>query len=315
MTTRALRGLVAVAVVGFPGCGGSEQPTAETSSTAAPTETPQLPPVEASPTDVGQSAATAYIGSLAMDADGTLMIGTGLGLFRLADGARTPTRVTGKMATGNGGAGTLSASLELRALGRDRLLASGHPEGGGTLPENLGLIESADHGETWRPVTLLGEADLHIVEGSGDVVVGVQAESADVLVSTDGGRSFQTRSAPKPPIDLVIDPSDPKAMVVSTEEGVFVSADQGRSWRQRDASASAQLAWPKHDLLIQSDAGGGIRASEDGGRSWNDRGRLRLGPTELAADRAGNLYAAVPNATVMRSTDGGSTWRKFTQLR
>ena len=48
------------------------------------------------------------------------------------------------------GAGTVSGNLVVRFAGPGDLLASGHPQAG-DLPENLGLIRSRDHGDTWRP--------------------------------------------------------------------------------------------------------------------------------------------------------------------
>ena len=70
------------------GCGGDEpaEPAAESTPTPNPT-------IEAEPSAPG-SAANAFIGSLAVDPkDGTLMIGTGLGLFRADKGASKAERV------------------------------------------------------------------------------------------------------------------------------------------------------------------------------------------------------------------------------
>jgi hypothetical protein len=57
------------------------------------------------------SGADAYIGSIAVDpADGTVMLGTGLGLFRLAKGEKDAERVTGELATPEG-SGRVSSNL------------------------------------------------------------------------------------------------------------------------------------------------------------------------------------------------------------
>ena len=203
----------------------------------------------------------------------------------------------------------------LRYAGPGELLGSGHPEGGGSgLPENLGLIRSGDSGDTWEPVSQLGDSDFHILQARGDHVVGVRAEETDIQVSTDGGNRFDTRTPPDTPLDVAFDPEDPKRMVVATAQGTFSSADEGRSWRPRDPIPSEQLAWAAPDALYRSDPGGLIKVSADGGETWKDRGNVGLGVNELAADEEGTLYASVPGGEVHRSTDGGATWNRLLRL-
>ena len=288
------------------GCGGDEPP--ETAST--PTPNPTTAP-ESTPAPEG-SAANAFIGSLAVDpGDGTLMIGTGLGLFRLPPGAKQAQRVTGELSTPEGD-GTLSSNLVVRYAEAGDLLASGHPEGG-ALPEYLGLIRSADAGNTWEAVSELGKSDFHILQATGDHVVAVRAEETDVLVSRDGGRSFEARTPPSMPLDVAFDAKDPARMVVATEQGTFSSADGGDSWRPRDPVASDQLAWGAEGLY-RSDPGGVVKLSTDGGETWTERGNV--GPTvnELAVDDGGALYASVPGGEIKQSTDGGATWKRLLRL-
>lgn len=71
--------------------------------------------------------------------------------------------------------------------GPDRLLASGHPTPGQDLPAALGLIESRDGGRTWQPVSLLGQADFHVLRAAGERVYGFDPASGMLLASGDGG--------------------------------------------------------------------------------------------------------------------------------
>lgn len=73
--------------------------------------------------------------------------------------------------------------------GPDRLLASGHPAPGQDLPAALGLIESRDGGRTWQPVSLLGQADFHVLRAAGERVYGFDPASGMLLASGDGGRT------------------------------------------------------------------------------------------------------------------------------
>jgi hypothetical protein len=302
--------LAILAVLAVAGCGGDDPPEA-----AAPTSTPTPNPTTPAETAEPGSAANAFIGSLAVDpGDGTLMIGTGLGLFRAEKGARKAERVTGELTTPDG-SGPVSSSLVVRYAGPGDLLGSGHPEGGGTsLPENLGLMRSGDAGDTWEPVSALDDADFHILQARGDRVVAVRADELDVQVSADGGSSFEARTPPDTPLDVAFDPDDPQRMVVATQQGTFSSSDEGQSWRPRDASPSEQLAWAASDALYRADPGGLIKVSADGGETWKDRGNVGIGVNELAADD-GTLYASVPGGEVHTSTDGGATWKRLLRLQ
>jgi hypothetical protein len=306
---RAVRARLAIlAALVLAGCGGDEP-----QETAAPTSTPTPNPT--TPAEPG-SAANAFIGSLAVDpGDGTLMIGTGLGLFRAEQGASKAERVTGELTTPDG-AGPVSSNLVVRYAGPGDLLGSGHPEGAGSgLPENLGLIRSPDAGDTWEPVSALGDADFHIIQARGDRVVAVRAEETDIQVSTDGGGSFEARTPPDTPLDVAFDPEDPKRMVVATQQGTFSSSDEGRTWRPRDPAPTEQLAWAAPEALYRSDPGGLIKVSADGGATWKDRGNVGLSVNELAADDEGTLYASVPGGEVHTSTDGGATWKRRLRLQ
>jgi hypothetical protein len=292
------------------GCGGDEP----AGTTAESTPTPN-PTIEAEPSEPG-SAANAYIGSLAVDpGDGTLMIGTGLGLFRAEKGARKAERVTGQLTTPDG-AGPVSSNLVIRYAGPGNLLGSGHPEGGGSgLPENLGLMRSGDAGDTWEPISQLGESDFHILQALGDRVVAVRVDETDIQVSGDGGAGFEPRTPPDMPLDVAFDPQDPSRMVVATQQGTFSSSDEGSTWRPRDPNPTEQLAWGEPDALYRSDPGGAIKVSADGGASWKDRGNVGLSVNELAVDDEGTLYASVPGGEVHTSADGGATWKRLLRLQ
>jgi photosystem II stability/assembly factor-like uncharacterized protein len=282
--------LALIATLIVAGCGGNDDPQPAPTTTPAPAST--------------VSGANAFIGSIAVDpGDGTVMLGTGLGLFRLANGADKAERVVGKLQGGQ-----VSSNLVVRYAGPGELLASGHPEGG-ALPENLGIIRSRDQGNTWEPVSELGESDYHILQVNGDRIVGVKANADTINVNGE------TRTPPDTPLDVAFDPEDPNRMVVATKQGTFTSSDEGRSWRPRDAVATEQLAWGKPDALYRADPGGLIKVSADGGRTWKDAGSVGLPVNELAVDKDGTLYASVAGGEIKRSTDGGASWSRLVKLR
>jgi hypothetical protein len=306
---------VLVAIVAtFAGCGGGDDP-AETAQTATPTPNSTATDQPAQTPAPPQSGANAYIGSIAVDPkDGTVMLGTGLGLFRLDKGAKQAERVTGEL-QGPDGSGSVSSNLVVRYAAPGELIGSGHPEGGGGLPENLGIIRSRDAGDTWEPVIELGVSDYHILQAAGKRVVGVKAEETDIQVTGDVSAGFEPRTPPAVPVDVAFDPQDPDRMVVATAQGTFTSANEGGSWRARDPIATEQLAWLKSDVLYRGDPGGIIKLSADGGETWKDVGTVGMPINELAVDAGGALYASVAGGEVKRSTDGGRTWSRLVKLQ
>ena len=149
----------------------------------------------------------------------------------------------------------------------------------------------------------------------GSVVVGQPAEEARLLVSRDGGRSFRERTAPGVALDVDVDPSKPDHIAITTDEGVFVSSNAGANWRQRDVlTGPAHLAWSRRGPLFRIEAGGAVRVSEDGGATWRERGNAGGSPTTVTIDRRNRLYAALPGAVIVRSSDGGRTFSKLTRL-
>jgi photosystem II stability/assembly factor-like uncharacterized protein len=202
----------------------------------------------------------------------------------------------------------VSESLVAKFTGPDELIASGHPSGGSTLPPALGLIRSSDAGKTWESVSELGTSDFHALSRAGDILVAPLYGQAQILLSRDDGKTFEPRVAPMALVDLAADPADPKRWAATSESGIFVSEDEGKTWRQRDPTPNVRLAWHDSGELFRIDPGGPVKVSKDGGETWEDRGSTGGEPQALAVDQAGALYAATLDGKVQKSEDGGKTF-------
>jgi photosystem II stability/assembly factor-like uncharacterized protein len=198
-------------------------------------------------------------------------------------------------------------------VGPDRFLGSGHPDleeaSEKNLPPHLGLIESTDKGQSWQSISLSGEADFHVLRFTGEHVYGYDASNDRLLVSADRGRSWNELEKPGPIVDLAVDPRDAGRILVASaggvEEGLFESSDGGESWK-RVSEAVGLLAWPDRLYLI---AGSGeVFASGDGGRRLKQQGEIGGQPAALVAEGPKELYAALHDGTIKRSTDGGVSW-------
>lgn len=263
--------------------------------------------------DPGGSAAempaadTATVYSLAVDPkDGTLLLSAGAALSRLPATGGDAEPITATINTG--GAEGPVTDLVLRFDASGMLFASGHAAP--PLPQNLGLMRSSDGGKSWESVSGLDDADYHEIELAGQRVLALRADRPEVQVSDDGGKTFETRDPPadSPPIDVTVNPRKPQEWAVSSEQGVFISTNDGGSWRQRDVTFGPRLVWAKADALISIGRDGKVRRSPDSGRSWEELGGLPTGPRELTAGPDGELYAVLPGGELVRSADTGANW-------
>ena len=243
------------------------------------------------PADVGLE----HIHGLAVQ-DGDLYIATHTGLWAAPDGQQQPQRV------GESQQDVMGFSL----AGENRFIGSGHPGPDQDLPPKLGLIESRDGGRTWKNVSLLGETDFHVLEAAGDRVYGFDGNRG-LLVSSDGGRNWDARIPPGAMFSLAIDPRNADRIIASTDRGLFVSADAGRGWRPLANDLVGLLAWQDSGRLVIVDGTGMIQVSGDAGRNWRTTGNLGGQPVAFIAHE-GDLYGALGDGSVKRSSDGGRSW-------
>lgn len=234
-------------------------------------------------------------------ADGALFVATHTGLFRAPPGEMRARRVADRF----------QDTMGFTVTGPDRFLGSGHPDGREGLPPFLGLIRSTDAGRTWQPISLLGERDFHVLEAAGPRVYGYgsdfESRQAGLLVSDDGGRSWEERTSPEPLLALAIQPGDPERVVASGENGLHASTDTGRGWRAL-GNTPGMLAWPVPDKLFLVRFDGSVARSSDAGRSWTSVGEVDGQPAAFeSAD--GELYVALHDGTVLRSGDEGGSWQ------
>ena len=231
-------------------------------------------------------------------ADGSLMVATHSGLFRAAPDSDRAARVGDRR----------QDTMGFTVVGPDRFLGSGHPDLRDDLPPLLGLIRSDDAGRSWDPVSLLGEADFHVLRTAGTRIYGVNSADGALLVSDDGGRGWAARNPGTALLDVAAAPGDPDRVVASGEDGLRISRDAGESWRPLGEGRAGLLTWARSDALYLVDARGRVHRSADGGESWRKVGETGGQPAAFASDGS-DLYVALHTNEVKMSTDDGRTWR------
>ena len=281
---KGIAALLAVAALALAGCGdGGMAQSGDSGATAMG--------------EHASGAAFGHVHGLGINpSDGALFIATHGGLFRAAAGD-AQARQVGK---------SQQDLMGFTVLGPNQFVASGHPDPAAGGPSSLGLVRSDDAGRAWSQVSLLGEADFHVLRAAGQTIYGFD-QSRGLMVSTNGGRSWQTRTPPAQLIDLAIDPKESRRIVVSTPDGVFTSANAGQDWSSLGPRPVSLLAWLKDGSLYQVDGSGTVSTSTNGGQSWSDAGSLGGQPVAFAGAGT-DLYAALGDGVVMGSADGGANW-------
>jgi hypothetical protein len=233
--------------------------------------------------------------------DRSLLIATHTGTYRVGTNQRRAERV----------GSSLQDTMGFTVAGANRFLGSGHPDlreaRDKNLPPLLGLIESRDAGRTWRPISLLGEADFHVLRLAGSRVYGYDASNDRLLLSKDEGRTWEDRPRPAPLLDLAIDRARPSRLVATGEGGLYLSDNEGRGWN-RLAPHVGFVAWPSPESLYLIDGEGSVLLSTNAGRKWRRLANVGGQPAALLAQTAEELYVAFHDGTIKASLNGGRIW-------
>lgn len=233
--------------------------------------------------------------------DGALFIATHTGLFRLGSGDRSPVRV----------ADLYQDTMGFTVVGRDHFLGSGHPGSIENDPPFLGLIESRNAGTSWRPISLRGDVDFHVLEAQGKTVYGFgsdwETREARFLRSDDRGRTWTRVTPPEELLALAIDPRAPQTSVALGEQRGWLSRDGGASWRRLPVPGG-MVSWSREHGLVAVDLEGIVRTATDPTADWQETGRLPGPPAALEAV-GDELLAATHESQILSSRDSGQSWR------
>jgi hypothetical protein len=250
----------------------------------------------------GDDAGLVHVHGLGIDpADASLLIATHTGTYRVAPDENQAERI------GDSRQDTMGFTV----AGPNHFLGSGHPDAREAierdLPPHLGLIESRDAGRTWRTISLLGQADFHVLRFAEQRVYGYDASNDRLLVSRDKGRMWREGARPAPLLDLAVDPTNARRVVASGQGGLYISPDEGITWR-RIAPHIGMLAWPVRERLYLIDGEGVVMRSSNAGKRWSAIGKVGGEPAALLAHTPTELYVALHDGTILQSRNGGRTW-------
>lgn len=268
------------------GCGGGDEEAAPEEFTGVPLEQ--------------QDPGSIHVHGLGYDPGrNVLYLATHTGMFELADGSAKATRIGDKH----------QDTMGFTLIKPNLFLGSGHPDTREELPPHLGLIRSTDRGRSWTPVSLLGEADFHVLRARGTNVYGFDSSNERLLASRDSGRTWTKLRAPEVLLDIAVDPSDPDHLIASGGAVLYRSQSGGRTWRAVASGVSGYLAWPSTKRLFVATLDGAFLSARGAKGPWRSRGPLGSPVAALLAVNETTLFAALHDGTIKQSVDGGVTWK------
>lgn len=195
------------------------------------------------------------------------------------------------------------------------------------------LYRSIDGGQMWDLLETgsFGLSAVFAVRSSANPVRVVAAGGSGVFVSNDQGDSWTPVAGSAPPAIIAADvgTDDPDVFYAASEAfGIWVSTDAGETWRSSHTGLNAQpiaslAVDPTNRAVIFAGGIDGLYRSGNFGRTWSKI--LSPGPfqgmaTALAVDPRNRriLYVGLGTegggGTILKSTDGGSTWVDITGI-
>ncbi|GAA1219211.1 hypothetical protein GCM10009655_18400 [Rhodoglobus aureus] len=201
----------------------------------------------------------------------------------------------------------------------DEYFVSGHPSAGSSTFEgpNLGLLSSADAGESWSSLSLAGATDFHALtvnQNDPERVYGLSSDGSPLLASEDGGVTW-SKGANIQAYALVADPNTPERLFATTPEGMRVSDDAGQSFTALEGTPLLYLLAAVPNVpgaLVGVDVEGAVwvRPAEDA--QWSDRGTVEGTAYAIAVGADGERIALIDDRGLVESFDGGESWTVLT---
>ncbi len=271
-------------------------------------------PMSAPPADFG------HVHGLGVDpASGDLFVATHRGVWRLDSGyldrpssAAAPEQVAGRT----------QDTMGFTIAGPGLMFASGHPDPENNpdqSPPNLGLVESRDGASSWKTVSLTGETDFHDLvttplkgDGSPLRIYGYDASRQTIMISDNSGTTWQDRSTIALR-KLAVNTSDPDVVYATTQSGLQVSRDAGRTFTTVPNAPRLLLIDAVNTnpgSFVGADVNGVIWSTDDGASTWQRRGSLD-GPPEAmtyVANAEKPWLLASDNRGIVASLDYGKNW-------
>ncbi len=224
-----------------------------------------------------------------------VILGTHEGLFQYVD--EKTVRLMGK---------EIFDVMGLAVFGK-QLFASGHPGSDSKLPQPVGLLSSADGGESWKKLGLQGEVDFHLLETAGADMYGADSGSGNLLYSNNAGKKWTSRGK-NLMNDIAINPVKVGSALALRDGKLISTQNSFTKMRAVDSTLIfSSLDWIKGSLLATS--GKSLYRSSDLGLTWKKMSDFPEATSTVT--QSSKIIAVVAGNSIYKSTDGGKTFKKM----
>lgn len=188
------------------------------------------------------------------------------------------------------------------------------------LAAGNGLIEMHDHAERWKILTGSDVTELRDAAIDPNAPGSIYfSHTAGVAATHDGGRTWTNLTPmPKRPYSdaIRVDRAHAGVLAAGTESGVYVSRDEGRTWKLAGAAGYQimHIEQSPHDgcFWIATSQRGGLFASHDCAATFEAFGRMgidrNLYDVSFDPGNAKRILVAGFGFGVALSEDAGLTW-------
>ena len=222
------------------------------------------------------------------------------------------------LATDSGNDSSTAVGLP-RAADYHSLLVAPESASALVLGTHEGLFRSSDGGRTWTKAELDGNDAMNLAQPDGKTI---WAAGHDVLAkSADGGITWQeVRPSGLPSLDVhgfAVDPRNSNRLYAAIAgQGLYRSTDGGRSFslvsRVVGPGVMALAVLSDGTLLAGDMERQGLATSANDGRDWT--GIVTASVMGLAVNPSRPRLVLASGPGVLRSTDGGMTWKQALSL-
>ena len=245
------------------------------------------------------------IPSIEVDNNGTIYVGTELGVSKSQDGGKTFK--------------TISNPKGIEALAIDPIVKN--TIYAATLD---GIYKSNDEATSWKRIGLDGVPSFSIViDPKNPKVIYVGTLGEGIYKSIDGGMSWENKSQgitdpyEEPSVlAIAINPDNTEIIYAGTWNGVFRSNDSGNSWESVGPHQESELRVfsiqidPSNDEVLYVGTWDGIFKSTNGGLLWENIGLKDMFVSSLIISPKNPqiIYAGTYSYGILKSLDGGKSW-------
>lgn len=149
----------------------------------------------------------------------------------------------------------------------DGFYSSGHPAPGSDLKNPFGVMKSDNFGSKIEPLTLYGEVDFHgMAAGYNSKAIYVMnpqpnsvMDSAGLYYSTDEAKSWKISNAENvtgSASAISVHPDNEKMVALGTDQGVFLSDDNGNTFNQASKEPVSALSYTFDEKVLIGSMGG-----------------------------------------------------------